>query len=315
MTKRPKPIEKPKPHQMNFGEAMDHFSQADPAETAAERGHDRNAMVPLTEDDSGHRFLVYTTPAGMRVDLRYDGATFWASQGQMAEMFGVKQHTVSEHINRVFSDGELADTEATHRKFRSVRREGNRDVARDIEHYDLNTLISVGYRVGSTQGTMFRIWSTDKIFQILTKGFHIDKDRLMNRGEPDALEEFKQTARQIRTSIRNSYREVLQLCTLCSDCSGSSEAAKVFFMAMENKLLWAASNKTVPQLILERADAEQHRDVVDLCRGTTRSRSIANDEGGHREVGRFHQVQPMGSAARKGSPRPRAGQRSCFGAA
>jgi hypothetical protein len=214
--------------------------------------------VPLVEDDSGHRFIVYATEGGPpRVELRYEGGTFWASQGQMAAMFGVKQHTISEHINRIFADGELSDTEATHRKFRLVRREGGREVARNIDHYDLNTLISVGYRVGSVQGTMFRVWATDKLFQILTKGFYVDKELLKERGEPDALDEFREIAREIRASIRNSYREVLRLCSLCADYDGTSETARGFFMDMENKLLWAAAQKTAPQLVLERCDAQK----------------------------------------------------------
>jgi hypothetical protein len=170
-------------------------------------------------------------------------------------MFGVTQQAVSEHVRNIFKEGELPDNEATHKKFLLVRREGSRDVERNIDHYDLNALISVGYRVGSVEGTMFRIWATDKLFQILTKGFYVDKDRLMNRGEPDALDEFRQIAREIRTSIRNSFREVLRLCTMCSDNDKKSDTARDFFMAMENKLLWASATKTAPQLILERADA------------------------------------------------------------
>ncbi len=239
----------------NVDEAVGRFTASESSQMEVPK--DKSDLVPLVEDDSGHRFILYQTKDGPRVELRYEGATFWASQGQMAAMFGVKQHTVSEHIARLFADGELEDSEATHRKFRLVRREGARDVARDIDHYDLNVLISVGYRVGSIEGTLFRMWATDKLFQILTKGFYVDKERLMNRGEPDVLDEFKTIARQIRSSIRNSYREVLQLCTLCSDYDGSSESARNFFMGMENKLLWAAADKTAPQLILERADADR----------------------------------------------------------
>lgn len=95
----------------------------------------------------------------------------------------------------------------------------------------------MGYRIESKIGTAFRIWSTDKLVQILTKGFYVDKDRLMNQGEPSALDEFRKTAREIRTSIRNSYREVLSLCTLCSDYDGKSETARNFFMAMERDVV------------------------------------------------------------------------------
>lgn len=216
-----------------------------------------SAPVQLVEDDTGHRFIVYAAKDGPRLELRFDDETFWASQGQMAEMFGVKQNTISEHISRIFADGELIDSEATHRKFRLVRTEGDRKIERTIDHYDLNTLISVGYRVGSVQGTLFRVWATDKLFQILTKGFYVDKERLKNRGEPDALDEFREIAREIRTSVRNSYREVLRLCTLCADYDGKSKTAREFFMDMENKLLWASAQKTAPQLVLERCDARK----------------------------------------------------------
>lgn len=185
----------------------------------------------------------------------------------MAQIFGIKQNTVSEHIARIFVEGELPDTEATHRKIRLVRVEGGRQVARLIDHYDLNMLISVGYRAGGKPGTMFRIWATDKLFRYLAKGFVIDVERLKNRSEPDTLQEFREIAREIRASIRNSYREVLRLCTLCSDYDGSSAAAREFFMAMENKLLWAAANKTAPQLVLERADAEKDNMGLTYCAG------------------------------------------------
>jgi hypothetical protein len=240
-----------------FDQALDRFAPISGNDSDELPSSGANKPVPLVEDDSGHRFLIYATENGVQIDLRYDGDTFWASQGQMAEMFGVTQPTISEHVANVFKEGELPNSEATHRKFRLVRNEGGRDVRREIDHYDLNILISVGYRIGSKQGTMFRIWATDKLFQILTKGFYIDKEHLKNRGEPDILDEFRDIAREIRTSIRNSYREVLRLCSLCSDYDGSTQTARNFFMEMENKLLWASANKTAPQLILERCDAEK----------------------------------------------------------
>lgn len=236
-------------------EALERFSQVDLKETQDAAEAERARSVPLVEDDSGDRFLVYATGKGMRVELRYEGETFWASQAQMAEMFGVDRRTIGEHLANIYREGEL--NEATCRKFRQVRLEGKRRVERDIDHYDLNALISVGYRVGSKQGTMFRIWATDKLFQILTKGFYIDKERLRNQGAPDALDEFREIAREIRTSIRNSYREVLRLCTFCSDYDGSNQTARDFFMEMENKLLWAAASKTAPQLISERCNARE----------------------------------------------------------
>lgn len=234
-----------------FDEALNRL-----ARTSSQEVREDERLRLVQREDTGPPLLIYATDRGVNVELRVDANTFWATQGQMADMFGVKQQTVSEHILNVYKDGELPDTEATHRKFRLVRLEGGREVGREIDHYDLNAVISVGYRVGSMQGTMFRVWATDKLFTYLQKGFVVDVDRLKNQGAPDALDEFREVAREIRTSIRNSYREVLRLCTLCADYDGSSQSARDFFMAMENKLLWAAATKTAPQLVLERADAE-----------------------------------------------------------
>ena len=196
-------------------------------------------------------------------------------------MFGVTQRAVSEHIRTIFRESELPDSESTHKKFLLVRREGAREVRRNIDHYDLNTLISVGYRVGSVQGTMFRVWATDKLFQILTKGFYVDKELLKERGEPDALDEFREIAREIRASIRNSYREVLRLCSLCADYAGTSETARGLFLEMENKLLWAAAQKTAAQLVL---------DVADVRGGTARPRAPSDDGCCAAEAHRLPQV-------------------------
>jgi hypothetical protein len=250
--------QKPLKTAMDFNEALERIAPTDskdPQQEIVTDAHDQRVHL-VQRGEGGPPLLMYMTDRGVNVELRVEANSFWASQEQMAEMFGIKQNTVSEHISRIFAEGELSDTEATHRKIRLVRNEGGRKVERALDHYDLNMLISIGYRAGGKLGTMFRIWATDKLFRYLAKGFVIDVERLQNRGEPDALDEFRDIARKIRTSIRNSYREVLNLCTLCADYDGSSQAARNFFMAMENKLLWAAANKTAPQLVLERADAE-----------------------------------------------------------
>ena len=245
MTKRPKKSDKPLAQDLNFDEALGRFAHDKPADGKVAEKSD---LVPLVEDDTGHRCLIYSTAKEMRVDLRFEGATFWASQAQMAEMFGIDRTVVGRHIRNVLSDGELVEEGNVHSVHKST--------TKPTKLYSLNVMISVGYRTESKLGTMFRIWATDKLFQILTKGFYIDKERMKNQGEPDALDEFKEIAAEIRGSIRNSYREVLRLCTLCSDYDGSSQSARTFFMDMENKLLFAATDqKTGPQLILERCDA------------------------------------------------------------
>jgi hypothetical protein len=230
------------PAAAGFDEALNRLAGT-PAREVREEMAEEERLRLVQREGAGPPLLIYATDKGVTVELRVDANTFWATQGQMADMFGVKQQTVSEHILNVYKEGELPDTEATHRKFRLVRMEGGREVGREIDHYELNAVISVGYRVGSMQGTMFRVWATDKLFTYLQKGFVVDVDRLKNQGAPDALDEFREIAREIRTSIRNSYREVLRLCALCADYDGSSQTAREFFMAMENKLLWAAASK------------------------------------------------------------------------
>jgi hypothetical protein len=210
----------------------------------------------LRRSDSAPPLLIYVTPRGINVDLPWQNGTLWANQRQMADMFGVNVPAISKHLKNIFDEGELL-RDATISNMETVQIEGDRVVRREPEHYNINAIISVGYRIESKAGTMFRIWATERLVQILTKGFFIDEERLKNDGGDDALSEFREIASRIRGSIRNSYREVLRLCTLCSDYDGRSETAREFFMDMENKLLWAASQRTAPQLILERCDADK----------------------------------------------------------
>jgi hypothetical protein len=251
MTKRPKKFEKRLPLDMNFDEALGRFAQMEPAEIDAPlSGRVRLQARP----DSAHPLLIYVADGGsIRVELPWKDGNLWATQDQMASMFGVNVPAISKHLKNIFAEGELRE-DGTLSSLESVGVSGQTYSTR---LYNLNAIISVGYRIESKTGTMFRMWATDKLIQILTKGFYVDQARLMNEGEPDALQEFKQIARQIRTSIRNSYREVLNLCKLSADYDGKSDTAQEFFMAMENKLLWAAANKTAPQIILERADADK----------------------------------------------------------
>ena len=225
-------------------ERLGQFGKYEPPET--DSGGEK---VRLVEDDTGARVLIYATEKGINVDLRYDCETFWASQAQMAEMFGIDRTVVGRHIANVFKDGELPEEGNVHLAHLSP--------TKPTKLYALNVMISVGYRVESKLGTMFRIWATERLVQILIKGFYVDKERLKNQGEPDVLDEFREIAREIRASVRNSYREVLRLCTLCADYDGKSETARAFFMMMENKLLWASATKTAPQLVQERCDAEK----------------------------------------------------------
>jgi hypothetical protein len=209
--------------------------------------------VGLSQDDNGHRFLIYATEKGIEARLRYDGDKFWMTPSQMAQLFERDLSGITRHIDAVIAEGELPAEGNLQKAQETPSAKGGRPPTL----CSLDMVISVAYRVtNSRQATMLRIWSTDKLVQILTKGFYIDKESLKDVGAPDVLDELRETAREIRASVRNSYREVLRLCTFCSDYDGSSAAAREFFMDMENKLLWAATAMTGPEIILERCNAD-----------------------------------------------------------
>jgi hypothetical protein len=241
------PGKRQKPAAPSIDAALDRLSQRASGQDGAE-----DERVRLVQrDGDAHPLLIYATDKGINVELRVDANTFWATQKTMAEMFDVTRENITTHLGNVFREGELDET-AVCKESLLTAADGKRYRTKE---YNLNAVIAVGYRVSSVQGTMFRVWATDKLFRYLQNGFVVDVERLKNHGAPDALDEFRGIAREIRTSARNSYREVLRLCALCADYDGSSQTARDFFMMMENKLLWAAAGKTAPQLILERADA------------------------------------------------------------
>lgn len=254
MPKRTRKYEKPPALDMDFDEALERFA----AVTPAELGSSESDQVRLVERDGvAHPLLIYATPRGINVDLAYRGNTFWATQDQMADMFGVDRTSITKHLKNIYDEGEL-DRAATCEEISQVRQEGARTVTRARPVYNLNAMISVGYRVGSKQGTMFRIWATDKIVQILTKGFYIDKERLKGPEQASVLDELRETVREIRSSTQNVYREVKRICTMCQDYDPRDRSTTTrFFSMMENKLLWASVGMTAGEIIMERADTSK----------------------------------------------------------
>jgi hypothetical protein len=211
--------------------------------------------VRLSEDaETGDRFLIYGTDRGIKVELRYEGETLWATQDQMAEMFGVNVPSISRHLKNIFAEGEL-DPGATVSKIERVAREGRREVRRTIEIYNLNAIISVGYRVSSKQGTMFRIWATDTLVQFATKGFVIDAERLKNPEEQDRVRELREIIRDIRSDEANVYREVRRICAMCQDYDQKSATWRDFYARMQAKLMWAVTSQTAAIILTERANA------------------------------------------------------------
>lgn len=158
--------------------------------------------VHLIEDaETGDRILIYSTDKGVKVELKYEGETLWMTQAQMAGLYGVDRTVITKHLANIFDEGEL-DQEATSAKVAQVRNEGGREVTRMVEHYNLDAIISVGYRVNSREGTLIRKWATEKLVQFATKGFVIDVERLKSPDGRDRVAELKEIIRDIRSDER-----------------------------------------------------------------------------------------------------------------
>ena len=207
-----------------------------------------------------NEIILYTSPEGVtKFEVHFEDETFWLTQRRIAELFGVDVRTVSEHLTNIFDSGEL-DREATIRKFRRVQIEGGREVERDLDHYSLDAIIAVGYRVNSKQATQFRIWATNTLKEFVIKGFVLDDERLKlnKRFSKDYFDELIERIREIRASERRFYLKITDLYEQASiDYDPKAEITKTFFATVQNKLHWAVSGKTAAEIIAERADASK----------------------------------------------------------
>jgi len=214
------------------------------------------------QDDSqpAGEFLLYTSEDGKtRVECRFERETLWLSQALMAELFDRDVRTINEHLQNLYEEEEL-QPEATIRKFRIVRQEGTRQVARLIEHYNLEAILAVGFRVKSPRGTQFRKWANTRLQEYLVKGFTMDDERLKNppidgQGIPDYFDELLERIRDIRTSERRVYLRVREIFALAADYQATEKDTIAFFKAIQNKLHFAATGKTAAELIADRANA------------------------------------------------------------
>jgi hypothetical protein len=205
-------------------------------------------------------FLVYVGDDGaIKVHVRLAEGTVWLTQKLMAELYGKDVRTINEHLQNIYDEGEL-DPEATIRKFRIVRSEGNREVSRLLDHYSLPSILAVGYRVRSGQGTRFRQWATAQLNEYLVKGFVLDDERLKsgaNLGE-DYFDQLIERIRDIRASERRFYQKITDIYASCSiDYDPRSEITQTFFATVQNKLHWAIHGKTAAELVHARADADK----------------------------------------------------------
>ena len=200
---------------------------------------------------------MYTTEDGItKVEVTFDNDTVWLSLDQIAELFQKNKSTISRHIKNIFSEGELL-AEATVAKFATVQKEGNRTVERQIDFYNLDVIISVGYRVKSLRGTQFRIWATNILKEYMKKGFALDDDRLKNLGGGNYFDELLSRIRDIRSSEKVFWRKVLEIYATSIDYDPKAESSVLFFKQVQNKMHWAAHKHTAAEVIYQRADADK----------------------------------------------------------
>ena len=205
-----------------------------------------------------NKFILYSTPSGeVRVDVLLENETVWLTQKAMAEIFGVDVRTVNEHLQNIYSSNEMEKI-STIRKIRIVQKEGSRNVNREIDFYNLDAIISVGYRVNSSKATQFRIWATNTLKEFIIKGFVLDDNRL-KQGQTifgkDYFRELLQRVRSIRASERRIYQQITDIFAECSiDYDKNSETTKMFFATVQNKFHFAITGNTAAEIIYKTAN-------------------------------------------------------------
>ena len=202
------------------------------------------------------QFVLYQDDNGItNVNVRFDGSDVWLSQQQIAQLFDTSQQNISLHISSIIDEGELSK-EATHKYFLLVRQEGNRSVKRQIEHYNLDMIIAIGYRVKSQVATRFRQWATQRLHEYIQKGFTIDDERLKGNGNR-YFRELLQRIRDIRSSERNLYQQVTDIYATAIDYDPRTDITRQFFATVQNKMHYAAHEHTAAEVIYERVDSDK----------------------------------------------------------
>ena len=203
------------------------------------------------------KILIYQNEKGdTKVDVYFTEDTIWMTQKSMCELYQVAKSSISEHIRNILEDGEL-DEDATVRKFRTVQTEGSRQVSRELDYYSLDMILAVGYRVRSNVGIHFRRWASGVLTEYMKKGFVLNDERLRNPREfgADYFDELLERIRDIRASEKRIYQKVKEIFALSVDYDSQSNAAQLFFKSVQNKLEYAATGHTAPEIIAARADA------------------------------------------------------------
>jgi hypothetical protein len=206
------------------------------------------------------QFILYTSADGkVSVDVVLQDETLWLTQKAMGQLFGVESHTITYHLKEIYKSGEL-DEKATTRKIRVVQNEGKRQVTRNLDFYNLDAIISVGYRVNSYQATQFRIWATKTLKEYIIKGFVLDDERLKQGNRvfgKDYFDELLERIREIRASERRFYQKITDIYALSADYDKNAPITKEFFATVQNKLHWSITGKTAAEIIYDSADANK----------------------------------------------------------
>ena len=190
--------------------------------------------------------LSHTEDGRTRIECRFENETVWLTQQHMAELFQTTQQNISLHLQNIYAEGEL-ERGATHKESLSVRREGARSVQRRVDFYNLDAIISVGYRVKSAVATRFRIWATQRLREYIVKGFVLDDERLKNPDQPfDYFEELTRRIQDIRTSERRFYQKITDIYATSIDYDPTQEVSLLFFKTVQNKVHWAITGQTGP---------------------------------------------------------------------
>ena len=210
----------------------------------------------MVQGKNDNYLIIYQDDNGLvKVNVRFADEDVWLTQGQLAEIYDTTQQNIALHIKNIYADKELAD-EATHKKYLLVRQEGNRNVQRNIDHYNLDMIIAIGYRVQSQVATRFRRWATERLHEYIQKGFAMDDDRLKQGGNR-YFRELLQRIRDIRASERNFYQQVTDIYATSVDYDPRTDLTRTFFATVQNKLHYAIHEHTAAEIIYDRVDSDK----------------------------------------------------------
>ncbi len=229
-------------------------------------------------DSNTSQFIIYQSEDGKtRLDVRFVDETVWLTQALMADLFSTTPENVLMHLKNIFSEGEL-DQNATTKDFLVVRQEGTRQVKRSLKHYNLDAIISVGYRVQSHTATRFRQWATRQLREYIVKGFVLDDERLKNPDQPfDYFEELTRRIQDIRTSEKRFYQKITDIYATSVDYDPTQDASISFFKTVQNKVHWAITGQTAAELIHHRADSSKpHMGLTNWRGAKVRKQDVAN---------------------------------------